>query len=391
MRIAIRTAALIIPACLISPCLPAAPAHSRAWHVNASGTGDAPTIQAAVDSAGPGDEIVVAPGIYTWTQQGHTGEYGMIFFDRGVGGFTLRGESGPGATILDAEHQGRVMFVMAYNDLVIEGFTFRNGRAPLDYDSGGALIGHLSGPAIRNCVFTGNTAQNGGGLWYGGVSAPLIEDCAFIDNHAVNGGGICLVNSSTAARIARCLVAGNTAADRGGGIFVYHYAAEIEDCTIAENEAGAAGGGLCAQLAYPSGIDRCTIAENEAPAGGGIFCMYGSDLSVLRSVIARTGRGGALGMEDGGALEVGCCLLYENSGGDSLPAGALDAGYNHVLDPQFCGIRGSRNWTVQEDSPCLPFNHPEGLSCQRIGAWPAGCGPVGAGRATWGSTKKRHR
>ena len=34
------------------------PARSRVWHVNVEGTGDAQTIQAAVDSAGPGDAIV---------------------------------------------------------------------------------------------------------------------------------------------------------------------------------------------------------------------------------------------------------------------------------------------------------------------------------------------
>lgn len=388
MKAAARIHVLLALGCgaLAQAC--AATALARVWQVNAAGTGDAPTIQAAVDSAGPGDEIVVGPGTYTWTSQGHAGDYGMIFFDRGVGGFVLRGESGPGETILDAEHRGRVMFIMAYNELTIEGFTFRNGKAPIDYDSGGGLIGHLSSPVIRNCVFTGNSAQHGGGLWYGGVSAPLIEDCAFIDNSAEDGGGICLVNSSTAARLVRCVVEGNTAANRGGGVFVYHYAAELDRCTLAMNEAGGAGGGMCLQLAYPSSINRCTISENAAPAGGGIFCKYGSDLAVRRSVIAFSGRGGALGMEENCVLAVGCCLLHLNAGGSSLPADAADEGHNRELDPQFCGARGSRNWTVQEDSPCLPFNHPDGLFCQQIGAWPAGCGTVGIEPSRWGSIKK---
>jgi len=369
--------------------LTTASASARTWHVNVAGTGDAPTIQAAIDSAGPGDEIVVAPGTYSWTAQGHTGDYGMIFFYRGVGGFTLRSESGPEATILDAEWQGRIMFIMAYNELTIDGFTFRNGKAPLDYNSGGGLIGHLSEPVIRNCVFTGNSAQSGGGLWYGGVSAPLIENCTFIDNHADNGGGICLVNSSNSARLVGCVVEENTAVNRGGGVFVYHYAVELEDCTLAHNEAGGPGGGLCTELAYPSSIERCTIAENAASAGGGIFCKFGSDLSITRCVITWTHRGGALGMDEECLLEVGCCLLYENSGGDSLPAGAGNAGNNLVADPQFCGVKGSRNWMVQSDSPCLPFNHPEGLFCQRIGAWPAGCGTVGVKPTSWGSIRKR--
>jgi hypothetical protein len=280
------------------------------------------------------------------------------------------------------------MFIMAYNELTIDGFTFRNGNAPPDYDSGGGLIGHLSAPVIRNCTFTGNTAHNGGGLWYGGVSAPVIEDCIFIDNHADNGGGVCLVNSSTAARLVRCLALGNTATNRGGGIFVYHYTAQLEGCTLAHNEAGTSGGGLCLQEAYPSTATGCTIVENAAPEGGGLHCKYGSDLLVTRSVFAWAHEGGALGMGEECLLEVGCCLLYGNAGGDSLPAGAVDAGHNLELDPQFCGVKGSRNWTVQADSPCLPFNHPEGLLCQRIGAWPAGCGTVGTERSSWGSIRK---
>ncbi|MCK4548972.1 MAG: hypothetical protein KAU49_02345, partial [Candidatus Krumholzibacteria bacterium] len=159
-------------------------AGARTWNVNTAGTGDTPTIQAAIDSAGTGDEIVVAPGTYTWSSQGHTCDYGMIYFEAYVGGFTLRSSSGPEVTILDAQYQGRVMFVQGQNDIVVDGFTFVNGVAPNDYDAGGGLIGHLGDPVIRNCVFTGNSARQGGGLWFGGVSAPVIENCVFYDNSA---------------------------------------------------------------------------------------------------------------------------------------------------------------------------------------------------------------
>jgi hypothetical protein len=39
-------------------------AHSRTWYVNISGTGDVPTIAAALDSAVTGDSVLVGPGHY---------------------------------------------------------------------------------------------------------------------------------------------------------------------------------------------------------------------------------------------------------------------------------------------------------------------------------------
>jgi hypothetical protein len=45
--------------------LSSAPIQSRTWYVKQDGTGDAPTIQAAIDSAAANDTVLVAPGTYT--------------------------------------------------------------------------------------------------------------------------------------------------------------------------------------------------------------------------------------------------------------------------------------------------------------------------------------
>lgn len=363
----------------------------RTWYVNTQGTGDAPTIQAAVDSAGAGDVILVAPGTYRWTDQNPDPaqtEYAMILYSRDVTGFELRSEAGPEETILDAEGMGRVFYIMAYNDIVIYGFTVRGGVAPHSYDSGGGLIGHLSTPVIRNCIFTGNRAQYGGGFWYGGVSEPRVENCVFIDNTADVGGGICLVNSSTRGTFYQCLVRNNTAALRGGGVYVYNYNASFEYCTITGNTALESGGGLGCRETEQTVVTNCTISENSAPLGGGIYLHAGPNVTVERSIISYSHEGAAFSMSLPCTLQVECCDLYGNAGGDTIPAGAIDVGHNIYLDPQFCGKTGSFNYYLQSDSPCLPLNNPFGILCQQVGAFPCACGTVSARSGTWGNIKK---
>ena len=67
-------------------------AETRTWYIKADGTGDAPTIQAGVDSAVAGDLVLVGPG---------THEPGYIGI-RVKPGVNLISEAGPAATIIQA-------------------------------------------------------------------------------------------------------------------------------------------------------------------------------------------------------------------------------------------------------------------------------------------------
>lgn len=364
---------------------------ARTWYVKADGSGDVPTIQAGIDSAKVGDVVLVAAGTYTWSNQGTGDEYAMIKFWRGVTGFDIRSESGPDETILDAEWNGRVMYVQAENDITIEGFTITRGRAPLTTNSGGGLIGHLSYPVIRNCVFTGNTAQYGGGFWFGGVSELFVEDCTFYGNTAELGGGIFLINSSDHTVFRNCSVYHNIADRNGGGVFVYRYRVALEECVIYNNTAGEKGGGLHCERFEPSWVTNCTIVKNNAGEGGGIGLLLNSVLTVNNSIIAYNRGGGALYLGIDCTLEIGCSDIFDNIGGDDLPPGTIDTGGNFSLDPQFCGIQGSGNFYLQNDSPCMPFNNPDGVLCALIGAYGSGCGSVSVEEKSWGSIKKIYK
>ncbi len=97
--------------CLLWLHLSASAAHSRTWHVNVSGTGDAPTIQAAIDSSSGGDTILVGPGTYAYALP-------LIIEDKD--GLTVMSESGPQSTSVNA------IALNFANYTSILGFTFEN-------------------------------------------------------------------------------------------------------------------------------------------------------------------------------------------------------------------------------------------------------------------------
>jgi len=366
---------------------------ARTWHVTVDGTGDVPTIQTAVDSATSGDEIIVGPGTYTWANQGSGTEYGLIRFLRGRNGITLRSEGGAAATVLDAQQQGRVIYLQGYNTVTIEGFTITGGKAPLFGDlQGGGIIAHLCPAVFRDCVIKGNSAARGGGLWCGGWSSMQFLQCTFVGNWADHGAGMYFINSVPSPYIYETVIQTNIAAVRGGGVYAYNNALTFESSVLAGNFAGEDGGGLYANAIHPSSMTRCTVSENKAEiAGGGIYMSASSDLTLTASIVSFSGEGGGLSVNAAAPLTIGCTDIYGNAGGDGIPAHAVDTGGNFSLDPRFCGERGSFDFAVRGDSPCAPGNHPAGMDCGQIGAKAAGCGGVGVEKRSWGAIKTRYR
>jgi hypothetical protein len=103
---------------------------ARVWYVTADGSGDAPTIQAAIDGAIAGDEILVAAGVYRWSTQGGDSMAlngpTMLTMRSGI---AVRSQSGPYVTIIDAESKGRVVRFEATTGVLLEGFSIRGGNA----------------------------------------------------------------------------------------------------------------------------------------------------------------------------------------------------------------------------------------------------------------------
>ena len=363
-------------------------AAARTWRVQSDGSGDAPTIQAAIDSASAGDLILVGPGRYSWTNQGSGDDYAMIRFFRGKNDFTVRGEGGPAVTILDAENRGRVLYFQGYNTVTVEGFTMKNGVATaLGNYCGGAIAAHLAPVVVRDCVITSNSAQSGGGAWVGGWSTMRFENCEFSRNTAGIGGALRFINSATTSVVSGCLVTYNTVTGEGAAVCIYNATVDTENSVFAFNTADTRGGAFDVQKGQTSTVRNCTFADNSGPVGGGLYLIQTPDWTIENCIISRNLAGAGLSLGAGSGVNVSCTNIFNNGGGDGLPSGVVDLGGNFSLDPEFCGIRGSLNYNLQGDSPCASGNHPDGVSCGLIGAKPVLCGTVPVKKRTWGHIK----
>lgn len=172
--------------------LSASTAHARTWYVLPDSTGDAPTIQAAIDSSSSGDSVIVAAGTYYVNLSIH-----------GISNFALVSESGAEVTVLDGDpayNPLRMQVIRLWNapNTTIEGFTIQNGR-PGQVSGGntGGGIRIASGRVtIRGNIIKDNRNDLGGGIGFyytcPGCGGSVVEDNQFLENVSpINGGGVC--------------------------------------------------------------------------------------------------------------------------------------------------------------------------------------------------------
>ncbi|MBN2134876.1 MAG: hypothetical protein JW737_04025 [Acidobacteria bacterium] len=213
------------------------------------GSGPKKTIQAGLDVAGDGEQVIVAPGTYTGN-----GNRDLQFSSKDM---HLLSEKGPLQTIIDCQassingHNG-IMFYYETPKAVVKGFTIKNGY--LESYSGGGIACSYSHPTILDCRIENCSAVYGGGIamWW---SNPLIANCIINNNHGLpnawNHGD-------------------------GGGIYVYYGSPYIKNCLITNNTGGRDGGGISSYGDAPV-ISNCTIYGNstiDPQGGGGMYLGY---------------------------------------------------------------------------------------------------------------------
>jgi len=321
------------------------------WHIEPDGSGDAPTIQAGIDSAAVGDTVLLHDGTYTGV--------GNKNLNPGGKAITIRSENGAETTIINCENSGRGFYLHSgeQETTILQGLTIRDGNA----DYGGGIRVNMSGPLVKECFILNCVAVEGGGVhvyppWVG--DRFTLRDCIISGNQAITGGGIMVDGQGGTAYVESTVISGNVSTgggSGGGGICTGTSGASVtvKWCTISGNYAAGSGGGAFIQdnIGGFSTFDSAILWGNCATLGGEIFA-------------------------DGLSYLLHCCLDTTGVVGSFTPDLWITS------DPLFCdpgdcleAPSTAGDYTLDAASLCLPENDPWGWEMS-IGALGQGCDVV---------------
>jgi hypothetical protein len=337
---------------------------AETWVVLPDSSGDAPTIQAGIDSAVAGDTVMVMcgtyhehdiqikSGIYLTSATGladcvtiSADTLGRVFYCGGVDastnivGFTAtnglkRDESGGGMYCDGSDARfTNCTFHINHSDVsagaaylymgspVFTGCVFSSNTV-MDTCDGGAIRAYRGAPVFTGCTFLDNHAPAGlgGAFHYTNTGSPVLTGCHFERNRATRGGGVYLRPGYSDAVISGCTFRDNSATEgtfgHGGGLACLLYGSDVEisGCTFEYNSAWG-GGGMYTYDSSPT-ITDCTFRENTVTlAGAGISCTNGGNPTIIQS------------------------RFYDNTA--ALRGGGADVASHAVANFEYCAFAGN--------------------------------------------------
>jgi predicted outer membrane repeat protein len=402
---------------------------ARTWHILPDGTGDAPTIQAGVDSSATGDTVLVAAGTYVGR---------VRVADKAI---VLKSADGPALTTISGGNVPDTIAVVALLSgsgiaPVLEGFSITGGFSPSGLYGGGVFC-QGGAPEVRGNRIFENSAGYGAGLcanwgtclvrdnviernsagFHGGAihvwpeARVTIIGNAIRENRAWFGGGVSQQFDGSSLQLLANTIADNTAqlggglysvgtvtlednlilrnhavrmdgAGYGGGAFWLQGNAVLRRNLFAGNTAEDDGGGLYMAHSTTFTFEGCSLAANTAPDGSAFYYNAAGISSFSRNLVVGNLGGMAVDCHSpfGPYVSFACNDIWGNPGGGvggtcSDPTG-LDGNFSE--DPLFCDPAAG-DYSLRTDSPCM-----EGYGCGQIGALGAGCTPTATETITWG-------
>ena len=240
----------------------------------------ATNIQDAINAAGSNDTVLVNSGVYS---NGATVTPGYSCLNRVVitNDISIQSVNGPEVTFImgspdpvtggNGTNAVRGVYM---SDGVLSGFTVTNGHTQTTGNgyfnrSGGGVQMYTSRGLVTNCVLAGNSASERGG---GSIDGNL-SNCMLIGNSAYYGGGshggtlnYCTLSDNVAtygggsdrSTLINCMLSGNSAVQSGGGSLI----GTLNNCTVSSNSANYGGG------CYNGTLTNCIVYFNTASVSG---------------------------------------------------------------------------------------------------------------------------
>lgn len=397
---------------------------NRTWHIKQDGTGDAPTIQAGIDSAAAGDTLLVAPGTYSDTTHVRIDQEMKAVNVHLYKSIKLLAEGAPFNTMIDGSKSDIAIYAEGIDRSgEIRGFTIRtyfggyacvdggfSSRTSMQFSEGvsiycdnsdllisaNELIDNICSINLENSpvVIKGNrilrsilgincNERSDATIQYNDInecgiailSYDLTSRPAIIENDISEGcNGILshgsLIAGNRLSSFNKAIVAGpktiiedNVFVDINGT----YEAISLGDSALVRNNLFYNIGAAIYYSGKGSVVEHNTVDK----AGMFIFAESLGSLTIRNNIVSRATSGISAPVN---TYVIECNNLFDIAGEKYGWALSDQTGINGNIsvDPKYCDAEGS-DYLLFGDSPCAPGNHPDGYECGLIGAFPVGC------------------
>jgi hypothetical protein len=425
--------------------------HAATWHVTKDGTGDASTIQAAIDAASAGDSVLVAPGMYDDITQVWIDPVVAVVSVHLYKNLKLIAEGDSSNTTIGRPDCDIAVLVDGVgSEGLIRGFRIRTqfaaflcpdatteksvaleeSLAPEQYPVGircrnsaitiaeCAVENHRyavelyeSPVTIRDCrigwsiggvrCFSGSDAviESNCLYWIGGAIDCQASSPVIADNEFGGDGDMCVAVSCTG---------GSPYIARNRFLSIHYMTIRVgpSDPIIEDNLFIKGHKALYISAGTHTPVVRKNIIYD---CGGWVIEVHSSNPVIERNTIDSVNSGVGIVLQGGSPLirnnilvRLGVGILCFFHASPTIECNDIySTSYRYYedcsdqtgingnisVDPQFCGNWDSMDYRLQSDSPCALGNHPDGHDCGQIGAKSVGCSITPTNKSSWGAVK----